>query len=225
MSLGQVIGDLLPLALGVAISPVPVIAVILMLLAPKATVASVAFGIGWVVGMTVVVVAVTLAVDPADDAESGDPSTWSSVLKIVLGLAGVLLAVKEWRARPDSDTVPELPSWMAAVDTMTGPRALALGAALSALNPKNLTLCLAAGLTIGAGGLAGGEVTIAVVVFVVIAASTVVLPVLAYLVAHARVQGPLDEMRDWLTLNNATVMAVLLLVIGASLIGKGVGGL
>jgi len=225
MSLGQVIGDLLPLALGVAISPVPVIAVILMLLAPQAKVASVAFGIGWVVGVTVVVVAVTVAVDPADDAESGDPSTWSSVLKILLGLAAVLLAAKEWRSRPHGDEVPELPSWMAAVDTMTGPRALALGAALSALNPKNLTLCLAAGLTIGAGGLSGGETTLAVVVFVAIAASTVVLPVLAYLVAHAKVQGPLDEMRDWLTVNNATVMAVLLLVIGVAIIGKGIGGL
>ena len=34
--MGEVIGDLLPVALGVAISPVPIIAVILMLLAPDA---------------------------------------------------------------------------------------------------------------------------------------------------------------------------------------------
>ena len=34
--MGGVIGDLLPTALGVAISPVPIIAVILMLLAPRA---------------------------------------------------------------------------------------------------------------------------------------------------------------------------------------------
>lgn len=35
----------------------------------------------------------------------------------------------------------------------------------------------------------------------------------------------LDSLRGWLTQNNATVMAVLLLVIGVVLLGKGIGGL
>src|SRR3954452_16607244 len=48
---GKVLGDLLPLAVGVAISPVPIIAVILMLLAPKAGRASTGFLIMWVVGI------------------------------------------------------------------------------------------------------------------------------------------------------------------------------
>jgi hypothetical protein len=34
--------------------------------------------------------------------------------------------------------------------------------------------------------------------------------------------GPLDRLREWLVDNNATVMAVLLLVIGVSVIGKGI---
>jgi hypothetical protein len=225
MNLDQVIGDLLPLALGVAISPVPIIAVILMLLAPRAKVASVAFGLGWLIGISAVVTVVTLLVDPADDGDAGDPSTLSSVLKILLGAAAILLAVKQWRSRPRGDDEPQLPGWMAAVDKMTGPRALAVGAALSALNPKNLTLCLAAGVTIGGGGLDGQDTVVALVVFVALAASTVVLPVVAFLVAHDRVQGPLDGLRTWLTANNATVMAVLLLVIGVALLGKGIGGL
>ena len=45
--MGTVIGDLLPLALGVAISPVPIIAVILMLLSPRAGAASLGFAVGW----------------------------------------------------------------------------------------------------------------------------------------------------------------------------------
>jgi hypothetical protein len=36
--------------------------------------------------------------------------------------------------------------------------------------------------------------------------------------------GPLDRLREWLTRNNAVVMAVLLLVLGVALIGKGIGG-
>ena len=36
---------------------------------------------------------------------------------------------------------------------------------------------------------------------------------------------PLQELREWLVGNNTAVMSVLLLVIGAVLAGKGLGGL
>jgi hypothetical protein len=64
-----------------------------------------------------------------------------------------------------------------------------------------------------------------ILLFVVIASSSVVVPVLAFLLAHDRMQQPLDDMRQWLTVNNATVMSVLLLVIGFAILGKGLGGL
>jgi hypothetical protein len=59
--------------------------------------------------------------------------------------------------------------------------------------------------------------------FVLLAACTVVIPVVAYLIAAARLAGPLDKLRGWLVENNATIMSVLLLVIGAAVIGKGLG--
>jgi hypothetical protein len=62
------------------------------------------------------------------------------------------------------------------------------------------------------------------VVFTLLASSTVTVPVLGYLVARDRMAAPLDRVRAWLTQNNAAVMAVLLLVIGTALIGKGIGG-
>ncbi len=223
--MGTVIGDLLPIALGVAISPVPIIAVILMLLAPNAKAASVAFLVGWVVGITLVVGLVTLLVGPVDDSDAADPATWTSVLKLLLGAAAVLLAVQQWRKRPRPGEVAELPKWMSAIDSVTPVKALGLGALLSAVNPKNLTLCLTGGLLIGGAGLSGGDAAVAVVVFVVIASSSVAVPVIGYLVAQRRLVQPLDELKDWLTANNATVMAVLLLVIGVAIIGKGLAGL
>jgi hypothetical protein len=57
---------------------------------------------------------------------------------------------------------------------------------------------------------------------VLLAACTVVIPVIGYLVASARLAGPLDRLRGWLVENNSTIMAVLLLVIGLAVIGKGV---
>jgi len=223
--MGQVIGDLLPLALGVALSPVPVIAVILMLLSPWATASSVAFVAGWVVGMTVLVCVVALVVNPVDGGDASAPSTLASWLKVVLGIAALLLAVQQWRSRPREGEAPKMPGWMNAVDDLGPGKAAGIGALLSSVNPKNLTLCVSAGITIGAGGLAGAEVAVAVAVYVLIGSLTVALPVAGFLLARDRVQKPLDGLRLWLTDNNATVMTVLLLVIGVTILGKGIGGL
>jgi threonine/homoserine/homoserine lactone efflux protein len=114
---------------------------------------------------------------------------------------------------------------MAAIDHVTPVRALALGFALAAVNPKNLLMTVSAGVTIADGALDTGEQVVAVAVFTALAASTVVLPVLAYVVAKERMRGPLEDLRGWLQANNATVMAVLILVIGVTQVGKGLGGL
>ena len=85
-----VVGDNLPVALGVAISPVPIIAVILMLLAPRANAASLGFLLGWVVGISVVTIAVALLVDPVDDSDSGGSSTAVAVVQLTDHNAAVM---------------------------------------------------------------------------------------------------------------------------------------
>ena len=222
--MGAVIGDLLPVALGVAISPVPIIAVILMLLGRRAGASSVAFMVGWVLGVTVVVTIATLAAQPAV-SDSSSPSQTASIIKLVIGVVLVGLGVRQWSSRPGPGETAKLPGWMAAVDHMTPVRALLLAAALAAVNPKNLALCLAGGVTIGSAAITTSQTVLAAVAFVLIASSSVVVPVGGYLLARERMAEPLDRLRDWLTANNAVVMAVLLLVIGVAIVGKGLAGL
>jgi threonine/homoserine/homoserine lactone efflux protein len=219
-----VIGDLLPLAIGVAISPVPIIAVILMLLSKQAGKTSVGFLIGWLVGIVVVTTIVLLLVGQANNTSTG-PSTASSVIKLVLGVLLLLIGVKEWRGRPKEGEEAHMPKWMNAIDSFTFGKALGLGVLLSGVNPKNLLMCVAAGTTIGAGHLSGGGDLVAVVIFTLIASCTITIPVIAYLSAREKMAKPLSELRTWLAQNNAAVMAVLLLLIGVVLIGKGIGGL
>jgi threonine/homoserine/homoserine lactone efflux protein len=218
-----VIGEILPLALGVAISPIPIIAAILMLLSPKAKGTSVGFLVGWVLGIIVAVTAFSLlsSIIPEQDSDASKPI--SGVITLVLGALLLLLAARQWRSRPKAGEEPPLPKWMAAIDEMNAGRGLLLGFVLAAVNPKNLLLGAAAGVSIGTGGLTVGEATIVIAVFTLIAASSVAIPVIAYLVASARMAGPLEALRGWLVHNNATVMAVLLLVIGVAVIGKGLG--
>ena len=221
--MGSVIGDILPLALGVAISPIPIIAAILMLLSPKAKGTSVGFMLGWVLGIVIAVIVFTLlaSIIPEQDPDASKPiAGW---IKILLGVALLFLALRQWRGRPKPGEAAALPKWMAAIDTMTAGRGFVLGFLLSAVNPKNLLMAIGAGVIIGSGGLTVGETTLVIVIFVLIAACSVVIPVIAYLVASARMAAPLEALRGWLVHNNATVMAVLLLVIGVVVIGKGIG--
>lgn len=221
--MGTVIGEVLPLALGVAISPIPIIAAILMLLSPKARVTSVGFLLGWVVGTVVAVTVFTLlsSILPAQDPDASRPVR--GIIQIVLGLLLFLLAFSQWRKRPKAGEQAALPKWMKAIDTITFIAAAGLGFLLSALNPKNLIMAAGAGVDIGAAELSAGSSALVIAVFTLIAASTVLVPVIGYLIAADRLRAPLDALRGWLAAENAVIMAVLLLVIGVSMIGKGIG--
>ncbi|WP_105567103.1 GAP family protein [Microbacterium halophytorum] len=221
--MASTIGEMLPLALGVAISPIPIIAAILMLLSPKARVTSIGFLLGWVIGIIAAVTAFTLlsSVLPESDPDASKPIR--GVVQLVLGALLFLLALKQWRGRPAPGEEAALPAWMKAIDTFSFVAAFGLGFLLSALNPKNLIMAAGAGTDIGAAGLPTEAVIVVIAVYTLIAASTVLIPVAGYLVAAQKLSGALDALRDWLTKENAVIMTVLLLVIGVSLVGKGIG--
>jgi threonine/homoserine/homoserine lactone efflux protein len=133
----------LPSAVGVALSPVPIIAVILMLGTPRARSNGSAFALGWVIGLVVVSVVVVLLASGSDDPDSGT-STAVDVIKLLFGVLFLVMAVGQWRKRPRAGTTAQMPKWMQAIDQFTAGKSLGLGVALSAANPKNLALTLAA---------------------------------------------------------------------------------
>ena len=221
--MGAVIGEILPLALGIAISPIPIIAAILMLLSPKARVTSVGFLLGWVIGIIVAVTVFALlsAILPEVDPDEAKPI--QGVVQLLLGAGLLLLAFRQWRGRPKPGETAALPKWMQAIDKITFIVAFGLGFLLSALNPKNLIMAVGAGLDVGGAEMSTGSIVLVIAIFTLIAASTVLVPVVGYLIAADKLRGPLDALRGWLANENAVIMAILLLVIGVSMIGKGIG--
>ncbi|MGZ5351040.1 MAG: GAP family protein [Actinomycetota bacterium] len=221
--LTQAIGDFLPAAVAVALSPIPIVAIVLVLGTPRARSSGTAFAVGWVAGLAAVSVIVVVVLGGGDpDSGSAAAADW---LKIGIGVLFLLMAAKQWRTRPKAGAEPATPSWMASLDSLTPFKALGLGAALSGANPKNLALTLAASASIAQAGLDTTDTAIAVAVFVAIGSVTVVGAVLAYLVAHDRAIGPLATIKGFMLANNNVIMMVLLLVLGAKLIGDGVAGL
>ena len=222
--MGQAIGDVLPSAVGVALSPVPIIAAILILGTPRARSNGPAFALGWVAGLVVVSVVVVLLASGADDPDSGS-STTVDVLELALGVAFFAMARRQWQARPRDGVTPELPGWMQTVDRFTPGKSLVLGAALSGVNPKNLALTLAASASIAQAGLDGGETAVSIAVFVVIGSLTVAGPVLFAMIAKERATAGLASMKQFMSEHNAVIMMVVLIVLGAKLLGSGIAGL
>ena len=105
-------------------------------------------------------------------------------------------------------------------------RSFLLGAALSGVNPKNLALTLAAAASIAQAGLDGGGTAVAIACFVVIGSLTVAGPVVVLHRRHAAgAPAPLESIKDFMAAHNAVIMMVVLLVLGAKLIGNGITGL
>lgn len=221
--LSDAIGGLLPAAVAVALSPIPIIAVILMLDTPKARSNGPAFALGWVFGLTAVSVIVLLVAHGASDPDSAS-STSVNWVTFGIGALFLVMAAKQWRKRPKKGEEPVMPKWMASVDGFTAPKSLVLGAALSAANPKNLALTLAAAGSIAQAGLSTGQDAVAVAVFVIIGSITVVGSVLFYLVASKTAAKPLREIKEFMSDHNAVIMMVILLILGAKLIGNGLAG-
>nr|WP_153426530.1 GAP family protein [Streptomyces alkaliphilus] len=210
---------------GVALSPFPIIGVVLMLGTPRARSNGPALLLGWVLGLALVGTIVLLVSGGAGPGEQGEPAGWVSALDLVLGALLLWVAVKHWRERPRGDEEPALPKWMHAVDSFTPLKAGALGIVLSALNPKNLLLVIAAAATIARTDASAGGQAVALAVFVVIGALGTGTPVVLYFALKERSQHILDGLKLWMERHNSAIVSVICLLLAAKLVGGAISDL
>lgn len=147
------------------------------------------------------------------------PPPWAAWLRVVMGSALIVLGVYRWLARHRHT---DSPSWMRSFAAIAPGRAGVTGCVLAAARPDVSLLCVSAGLAIGTSGLGLIGDWIAAAFFVVVAASTVAIPVLAYAAAGRRLDGTLARLKTWMDENNAALLAVVLVVIGAMVPHNGI---
>jgi threonine/homoserine/homoserine lactone efflux protein len=213
-------------ALGVALNPFPVIAVILVLASPNATRKGLALLAGWSLGILAVVgvLVVVANIGGMGPDESSTP-TWVSVLKLAAGGALLVLALRKWSSRPRAGEEGKLPGWLASLPEKSPGQLTRFGALLAGLNPKNLMFNVVASASIAASGASvAGEIGWWVL-YILLASVTLVLPVVATLLAPASTADILASVHRWLVRHNATVLAVILLVIGLVLASDGWSGI
>ncbi len=175
----ELIAELVPQAIGMAASPLPLIAVLLIILSPNGRGRSIAFAAGRVLAVLATVLAVAALSDVATQGSGG--TRVGAAIRLVLGVVFVLLALSKFRSRPKSEAEPKTPGWMQALDGMKPAKALRTGFLVTAVNPKELIFGIAAGVVIGSSTLPLGMVSVALLIYTGIATITVVGPVVAYL--------------------------------------------
>jgi len=205
----------------VALFPIPILAVILLLLSPRPAPKVLAFLLGWVAGIIAILVVVALLTDGVDDVEDADAAATIGWVRVILGMVVLLVGVKTWLGRPGPGSGPEMPKWMSAIDRSSPLTALGAGLALTALNPKNIALVAGAGTAVGAPGLTVAESIAVAATFITVASLGVALPPLYYAIGGSAARDSLEAWKAWLVANSALVMAMLMLVIGAVLVGEG----
>jgi hypothetical protein len=218
--IGQGISEVITFAIGVAISPLPIIAVILMLFSPRARLNGPAFLLGWAVALGAVSTIVYVVTDASDAATDSGASDTTSTIKVVLGVVLLAMAMRRWRHRDQQTATPK---WMQSIDSFTPVRAFALAVALAAVNPKNLVLTIGAAAGLGQLGVDTGAAVVAIIVFVALASLSIAVPVVLYLIGGEHARARLDSLKDWMERHNAAVMSVVLLIFGVLLISKGLG--
>ena len=216
------LAELIPLALVIALSPLSIIPAILVLHSPRPRPSGLAFLAGWVVGLVAVT---TLFVGISGllggGMGAGQPPSWASWARIVVGVALIVFGISRWLTRHSKPH--QIPGTKHI--TEAGPvKAFVVGAVLAVVNPKVLFVCAAAGLALGSAGLGHG-IWGAEAVFVALAASTVALPILAYTLSGERLDPALDRLKAWMEKHNAALVAVILVIIGLLVLYKGIHGL
>lgn len=220
-SWGSVLTDLVPLALVIALSPLSVIPAVLVLDTAKPRPTGLAFLAGWLSGLTVLTT-IFLEVSSLAGGLREKPPGWASWLRIVVGAALIVFGLYRWFTRHRSAHTPK---WMSSMSKFTPTRAFVAAVVLTVVNPKVLFICAAAGLAIGTAGLRAPGTWGAEAWFVLIAASTVAIPILAYAAAGSRLDDRLAKLKDWMERQHATLIAAILVVVGVMVLYKGIHGL
>lgn len=213
----QAIADSLPIALGIVLATLPLMAVPLTLLSRGAIGVFGWFLAGYGGGFVVLAGAVILSADLFAFA-AGDISRGMLGLRLLLGIVLLALAWRKWQGRPAPGEAADPPGWVKLLDTLASPGAAGLGFVLVVLNPKNAVLVASGGLAIAAATPVLAAQALGLIVFTVVSGLGIAAPLWLWLLFGDRVRAPLNRMRALLVRYDAHILTAVLAALGLLLI-------
>lgn len=221
----EAIRDVVPLALAVAISPLPMAGLILVLMSKRGVSNGWAFLGGWLIGLGLLVVGVIALIQSGDMPAREGPRPVISWIRICLGSVLLVISVRAWFRRRRNGDDPGVPRWMKYVDQFTSLKALLLGFALVILNLKNVPLSIEMAVLVARRNLPAGEEASCVVIFLIVSSIGLFVPVIVAILGGDEAKNTLERWKQWLGANNSTIISVIFLFLGIYFLVKGVTGL
>ncbi|MFL1999901.1 MULTISPECIES: GAP family protein [unclassified Microbacterium] len=207
--------QLLPMAVGMLISPLPIVATVAILLSARGRSAAPAYAAAFTAVSLIVVAVGAITAVGASSSASGGGKIVVLVLTAVLTLGFAALAVASWLSRPKPGAEAKPPSWLAAVDTITPARAAGLGLLMAVTNTKNIPLELKGGALIGAAHLPAILVVLWCIGFAVAGSLALIVPTALAATGSPAVVRSLERLKAEMIAHNAAIMTVLFAILAA----------
>ena len=216
----EALKEAFPMLLGLALSPFPLIAIIIILMTPKAKSNSLWFLLGWIFG--IYSIGLLVLIIPGLGSNSDIPSIYSGGIRIALGLSLLIIAFKKWLNRPRSGDEIVTPKMFLSIDKFGLRKSMLTGFLFSAANVKNMAFSAAGSLRINQS-LAGNEsVFIALLLFSLIGSLTLIFPIIIYAFTEKKIEPTFLIWKKWLIKNNAILLVFMLGIVGLILVKGGI---
>jgi len=209
-----VVADLLLVGLGITLQPFPLTAFILLLSAENGVKTGLAFILGWLACLVLVIAAVALATGGKPPAQNTSPSVAVDAIKIALGVALITYGTLKWRRR---GRPRKPPAWMARLESVSPWAAAGLAAFL-----QPWPLVAAGAATVTQAKLSSAQSYLALMGFCLLATSSFLVLELHAVFAPAAAQARLERIRTWLDTHRDAVIVVVALLLGFWLAGKSI---
>ena len=144
---------MLVLGLVVAVSPIPLLALALILVTPRRRANGLAFLVGWIGALALVCIVASFFAGALEAVLGVDLPAWTLIVKLGIGVGFLLMAFKSWKDARSKDSADRLPALASGLDSIGPGRSLALAGFLGVVGVKNPLVCLAAAFFISASGL------------------------------------------------------------------------
>ncbi|MFT0610049.1 GAP family protein [Rhodococcus qingshengii] len=237
--MGSLLLQQIPLALGIIMSPLAVVAVVAVLFSERARINSIAYLIGWYLGIVVALAGSYVILTALQVHQRTHPPLWVPIIHLVLGatlLAGAWFVYSRSRrgvqamaaAVAPGDVVaaaPQLPKMLQSVEHFQPMRSGVLGFALFVLNPIDMSCAIAAAMNLRLSTVAPTSQIVSAVIFSLASVTSVAVPVALLLIKKDEATEPLLKIRTWIATNTHLLNVGLLVLIAAMQISKGVQGL
>ena len=210
----------LPIALGVAASPMTILALMILLMTPRALPNAYSFLLGWFVGLFLV--GGLVLVSPGLNHYTSGPTPVAGWIRIGLGSLFLLISILIVKDLPKKGKQTTPPKWMEKVDSYSPRQALSIGLFLSIINFKNAAMVASGAVVIGAEGLSYWNEVISLLIFCFIASLGVLFPVVIYLLFRDTVELVFVKLKVWLQRYSSLILMIVLIVFGGWSLYRGI---